>query len=130
MHWAATYASFVYLNLMVQSVVSDVSRICGGEYSNDLLNIFDHALDEHIHRYRIDEIQQVCGKCLKCPYFESCGGGYLPHRFDGVSFANPSLYCDALYALSERMMQVLLKDLPPKFLAGNVNTKAVEIVEV
>jgi uncharacterized protein len=92
--------------------VSDVTRICGGEYANDALNVFDHSLDMHIGRYRIMEIQEPCATCRRCPHLASCGGGYLPHRFDGLTFDNPSLYCDALYALSARMMQVLRDDLP------------------
>jgi uncharacterized protein len=98
--------------------VSDVTRICGGEYANDVLNIFDHALDEHVRRYRIDEVQQVCATCRACPHLASCGGGYLPHRFNGIHFANPSIYCEALYALSERMTQLLREQLPAQLLAG------------
>jgi uncharacterized protein len=100
--------------------VNDVARICGGEYSRDVLNIFDHTIDEHVSRYRIREIQRVCAQCQSCPYLASCGGGYLPHRFDGASFDNPSLYCDALYGLSERMMQALRDDLPPQFWTNGV----------
>jgi uncharacterized protein len=92
--------------------VSDVTRICGGEYSQDALNVFDNPLDAHISRYRIMEIQEPCATCQQCPHLASCGGGYLPHRFDGLTFDNPSLYCDALFALSARMMQVLRADLP------------------
>lgn len=92
--------------------VNDVARICGGDYSTDVLNIFDHSLDEHVRRYRIGEIQKVCDQCERCPFLASCGGGYLPHRFDGSGFDNPSLYCDALYALSARMMRALREDLP------------------
>jgi uncharacterized protein len=97
--------------------VSDVTRICGGEYAKDILNIFDHSLDEHVRRYRIDEVQQVCQTCRKCPHLVSCGGGYLPHRFNGVHFANPSIYCGALYALSARMTQAIVADLPPRLRA-------------
>jgi uncharacterized protein len=85
-----------------------------------VLNIFDNALDEHVARYRIQEVQEACAQCQACPYLASCGGGYLPHRFDGVGFDSPSLYCDALYALSERMMQALREDLPPAFWANGV----------
>jgi uncharacterized protein len=92
--------------------VNDVARLCGGEYSQDVLNIFDHPLDLHAGRYRLEEVQRVCATCEACPYLAACGGGYLPHRFDGVGFDNPSLYCGALYALSERMMQALHDDLP------------------
>jgi uncharacterized protein len=92
--------------------VNDVARICGGEFSHDVLNIFDHPLDAHIARYRVGETQRPCAECRSCTNFVSCGGGYLPHRFDGRGFDNPSLYCDALYALSERMTRALEADLP------------------
>jgi uncharacterized protein len=98
--------------------VSDVARICGGNYSRDLLNIFDHSLDEHIAGYRIDTVQRVCRQCQECAYLAGCGGGYLPHRFDGLTFDNPSLYCRALYALAERMMEVLRHELPPQVWCG------------
>jgi uncharacterized protein len=55
----------------------------------------------------------------------SCGGGYLPHRFNGIHFKNPSIYCDALYALSDRMLQVLRADLPPK-LAAQIDAPLLE----
>lgn len=93
--------------------VNDVARICGGDFSKDVLDIFTSPLDAHVDSYRIAEVQGVCAQCSECPYLHSCGGGYLPHRFDGVGFANPSLYCDALYALSERMERALREDLPP-----------------
>lgn len=94
--------------------VNDVARICGGDFSHDILNIFDHGIDEHVSRYQIAEIQRLCAKCLECPYVAGCGGGYLPHRFDGVGFQNPSLYCDALYQLAARMTEALRQDLPPQ----------------
>jgi len=94
--------------------ISDVLRICLGEYASDSLSIFDQPLDAHVEHYRVDEIQRPSPVCLECPHFSSCGGGYLPHRFDGTSFSNPSLYCGALYALSARMYQALRDDLPAK----------------
>jgi uncharacterized protein len=93
--------------------VLDTLRICGGIYSTDRLSVFTHALDVHADYYRVAEIQRPCEQCAKCPYFRACGGGYLPHRFDGFSFDNPSLYCTALYALADRMTEVLRKELPP-----------------
>lgn len=97
--------------------VNDVARLCGGEYAHDVINLFDHPLDEHVRRYRIETLQQVCAQCRACPYLASCGGGYLPHRFNGIHFDNTSLYCDALYALSERMLRALRNDLPPQLRA-------------
>jgi uncharacterized protein len=94
--------------------VNDVARICGGNFSHDVLNIFDHRLEEHVDRYLIEKVQRPCQQCLSCPHFASCGGGYLPHRFDGRGFDNPSLYCDALYALSDEMIGLLRAHLPAK----------------
>lgn len=90
----------------------DVLRMCGGLFSRDVINIFDDPLDAHAGAYDIDRIQTPCDTCRACPFFSSCGGGYLPHRFDGVGFDNRSLYCGAMYALSERMWEVLEADLP------------------
>ena len=93
--------------------VNDVARICGGDYSVDLLNVFEHPIDAHGARYKIREVQELCDQCKTCPALKACGGGYLPHRFDGKSFENPSLYCDVLYSLAERMTEVMILDLPP-----------------
>jgi uncharacterized protein len=109
--------------------VSDVARICGGHYSRDLINIFDHPLDAHIAQYRIMEIQQVCRTCRECPFLASCGGGYLPHRYDGGGFNNPSIYCDALYALSARMAQALRDDLPAHLWKPADKPKATEVAQ-
>jgi uncharacterized protein len=97
--------------------VNDVNRICGGEFSHDVINIFDHPLDAHVGRYRIAEIQQLSEQCQSCPHLSSCGGGYLPHRFDGDSFDHPSIYCEALFAVSQRIVEVLQADLPNRIWA-------------
>lgn len=92
--------------------LSDVARMCGGAFSKDRLNIFTHPLGSHSMHYDLDAIQAPCNTCKECKHFASCGGGYLPHRYDGTSFNNPSLYCDVLFALSEHMQSVLDKELP------------------
>jgi len=92
--------------------ISDVVRFCQGEYAVDRLNIFRDALEARTDAYNIAELQRPCAQCEVCPHLKSCGGGYLPHRFDGTSFANPSLYCDALFALGERMVTAIREDIP------------------
>jgi len=93
--------------------VADTLRICGGPFATDSLNIFEHPLDLHAQHYGLDAAQRLSDSCLSCPYLHACGGGYLPHRYDGVSFQNPSIYCQALYGLAEHIHQQLLRDLPP-----------------
>ncbi|WP_437730004.1 radical SAM protein [Sorangium sp. So ce1335] len=96
--------------------VSDVLRFCQGEFSVDRLNVATDPLDARTDAYRIDEIQRPSAKCEACPHLQSCGGGYLPHRYDGRSFANPSIYCEALYAVAERMAAALRADVPPSLI--------------
>jgi uncharacterized protein len=92
--------------------VSDVMRFCQGQYSVDELNVFNNSFDERTDTYGIEELQQPGAECQACPHLKSCGGGYLPHRYDGRSFANPSIYCEALYALGERMAAAIRADVP------------------
>ena len=109
--------------------ISDVVRICGRDYAYDRLNIFEHGLDVHAAYHSLDRIQRACDQCQACPAFKACGGGYLPHRHDGVSFDNPSIYCEALYGLSRRMLEELQAGLPAsairyaRFTAPNIPSK-------
>jgi hypothetical protein len=42
----------------------------------------------------------------------SCGGGYLPHRFSKANgYANPSVYCDDLYATFEHIESTLAQQV-------------------
>ena len=92
--------------------LSDLVRICGGQFSWDGLNLFDHRLDAVSSYYDLQQLQEPCQKCVECRYFNGCRGGLLPHRFDGQSFANPSLYCAALYALADAAFEKLRAELP------------------
>lgn len=75
----------------------DVLRICKSNITKDQLNLDNSELGRHSDFYNLKEIQEPCQKCKDCKYLKSCGGGYLPHRFDGKTFENPSIYCDILY---------------------------------
>ncbi len=81
--------------------LSDLLRICGGRYAEDELNVFDDRLDAIGPTHGLDRLRQPCATCQNCVYFDACGGGLLSHRFDGVSFDNPSVYCSVLYALAD-----------------------------
>lgn len=86
---------------------NDVTRICGGIFSTDKINIYHDELDFHAKYFDLDELQELSDTCKACKFVKSCGGGYLPHRFDGSSFKNPSIYCEALYALSEHIFNTI-----------------------
>jgi len=95
--------------------VNDVTRICGGDFSNDKLNIKTNPLEDKNIYFQISKLQDLSDTCKECKYLSSCGGGYLPHRFDGNSFKNPSMYCDALYSLSEHIYNNMKNVIPIRY---------------
>lgn len=40
-------------------------------------------------------------QCRACEQLDACGGGSVPHRFDGEGFEQPSVYCHELWTLLE-----------------------------
>ncbi|MFP2994826.1 radical SAM protein [Spongiivirga sp. MCCC 1A20706] len=99
----------------------DVMRINGGIYNRDFMNISKYPLGVHVDFFNIKKIQKPCAKCLNCKHFTSCGGGYLPHRYDGIDFNNPSYYCNTLYSFFEHVEKRLL-EMVPKKMWSKINT--------
>lgn len=68
------------------------------------LNVVEHSVEEVLDhpkvQFRQDGINALCDTCRGCRFVETCGGGYLPHRFSHErGFGNPSVYCADLYKL-------------------------------
>lgn len=95
--------------------INDFGRMNGGILVEDRMSIYSHRLDEHVAVYELEGLQALSTSCRSCRYLAACGGGYLPHRFDGASYANPSIYCELLFRLAERMEQYLASQLPLHF---------------
>lgn len=91
--------------------INDVSRMCGGIFSKDIIDVFNHDLDYHSIAYNLDEIQKRSDVCENCDFLIGCGGGYLPHRFDGESFQNPTIYCRTQYQLNNHIYHFLINSL-------------------
>ena len=96
--------------------ISDVIRLCGGCLALDSVDVFDIAFDQHVDQLGVEAVQAPSAVCLSCDQYRACGGGYVPHRYDGETFQNPSLYCESLFALSERVEATLLRELPRSLL--------------
>ncbi|AME28271.1 hypothetical protein [Burkholderia sp. PAMC 26561] len=96
--------------------ISDVIRFCGGTVAKDGITVYDTPFSEHASSLGVDLVQDPAPACKRCSEFAACGGGYVPHRFDGVNFQNPSLYCQTLFALSRRAKQTLMDALPPSMI--------------
>jgi uncharacterized protein len=95
--------------------LSDTLRICGGPFALDSLDVFRNGLAEAAEHYGLTALQRPSAPCRECRFLDCCGGGYLPHRFDGAGFDNPSLYCDALYGLADTIYRHLRADVPAGF---------------
>lgn len=101
----------------------DSLKICGESFTKTGKNInqtsFKEAtesplIDLYIHSKSID---RQCSQCKKCPIFEICGGGFIPHRYNNKNgFNNPSIYCADLIKLFTYMQNRLLDQL-------NINNK-------
>jgi uncharacterized protein len=89
----------------------DVLRICGTD-------VPDHGW--HLERTTLAEARdqalavmpELPTACRGCRAVSACGGSYLPHRWDGASFDNPSVYCGALLTLYDKMVCELVAQLP------------------
>ncbi|XRQ04236.1 FxsB family cyclophane-forming radical SAM/SPASM peptide maturase [Actinomadura welshii] len=69
------------------------------------MDVFRHSID-HVGRHagfraRQGGLAALCETCRQCPVVSTCGGGLFAHRYkgDGTGFANPSVFCEDLYAL-------------------------------
>lgn len=92
--------------------LSDTVRMCGGAYAQDLFHVSTSDLAAPGRYFDVESLQRPSATCQECPAFHMCGGGYLPHRFDGEGFDNPSLYCEALFGLAEHVYSRLRGDIP------------------
>lgn len=82
------------------------------EHSSDLgFNLENNAIIEaessekiQFHRHLLTK-EGLSAKCQECKFVNVCGGGFIAHRFDGLSYKNPSVYCNELYSLFDHIFQ-------------------------
>ena len=68
------------------------------------MNVEDSCIEEVINHPKINfrqiGVEALSNTCKECELVETCGGGYLPHRYSIENqFDNPSVYCNDLTAL-------------------------------
>jgi uncharacterized protein len=89
----------------------DSLKSCGESFTKSGLFIDNVSIDE-IHnisliKLGIDKGSRLSMECSGCRHKNSCGGGYLPHRFYKNTFENPSVYCSDLAYLCD----IIVSDL-------------------
>jgi uncharacterized protein len=83
----------------------DVLGVCAHGLAHTGLNVHtndfaDIAELSPLHRTTIFDGVPLCATCEACVERDTCGGGYLPHRWSRArGFDNPSVWCADLLAL-------------------------------
>lgn len=96
---------FVFVETDGEIQPLDVLRVCGNAFNatglNVLVNDFkDLALQNSVLASAVFGTIPVGSPCGGCEERETCGGGYLPHRYSRRSgFNNESVWCADLLAL-------------------------------
>ncbi|MEO8191247.1 MAG: radical SAM protein [Acidobacteriota bacterium] len=91
----------------------DVLRVCGDGMAAAGLSVlcddFERiAAASELHGRAIFEGISVPSDCTGCPERDTCGGGYLPHRFSKErGFDNPSIWCADILQLFGKMRELL-----------------------
>ena len=69
-----------------------------------LSNTIDDVLKHPKINFRQIGIKALSQTCKDCNLVETCGGGYLPHRYSqNNEFDNPSVYCEDLKVLIDHI---------------------------
>ena len=91
----------------------DVLKICGQGLAETALHVRDHefvdiAARNPLHQQVMFEGLPRPGACDRCPERESCGGGYLPHRFGTTGgFDHATIWCADMLKLFGRLRTLL-----------------------
>jgi uncharacterized protein len=89
----------------------DVLHMCGEEFTRTGGGLATRSLAEEFALQRGTSVPP-CAACRDCALFDICGGGYLPHRFDGQGFDNPSVHCASLFATIAMVGRFLRRHTP------------------
>jgi uncharacterized protein len=90
----------------------DVLRVCGEGVVETGLNVRDSSFIDvkrlsEIHRRTVFEGVELPAGCAACAEADTCGGGYLPHRYSAARhFDNPSVWCRDLLMLFARVREL------------------------
>lgn len=96
----------------------DVLKIAyQGATNLNLGGVKTHSIEQAINSSQIQRHRSLLMKnglseiCQHCDIVDICGGGAVPHRYSDKGFANPSIYCEELYALISHAKEKLSSQL-------------------
>lgn len=106
----------------------DALRICGDNFTKTEVDVENNSIKDALST-RLANVyyfshKNLSQRCLACPIRETCGGGYLPHRYSSRNgFNNPSVYCKDLLKLITHIQNVIIDDLPKLNIEGLILNK-------
>jgi uncharacterized protein len=89
----------------------DVLHTCGEEFTSIGGSLVSRSFADQFAAQAAAAIPPAA-TCRACPVFDLCGGGYLPHRFDGIGFDNPSMHCESIKATIVEVERFLRAHVP------------------
>jgi uncharacterized protein len=96
--------------------VADSIRACYEGITRNDINIHTHEIDsvlaDPLFEIYINSHQMVNERCLNCPIYEICGGGFLLNRYSNENgFDNPTIYCHDMIKLVSYIQNDLINSL-------------------
>jgi uncharacterized protein len=91
----------------------DVLKICDDGFAATTHNVLTtgfeaFAAGEDLHAETIFRGRRLPTGCSGCPEAQTCGGGYVPHRYlHGAGLDHPSVWCRDLLGLFARLRRLL-----------------------
>lgn len=107
--------------------VADSIRACYEGITRNDFNVHTHRIadifDNRLFEVYYHSHTMVAEKCLNCPVYDFCGGGFLGNRYAYENgFDNPTIYCKDIIRLVTYMQNDFIKELPEE----TVNKLALE----
>jgi uncharacterized protein len=94
----------------------DVLKICEDGFAGTAHNVLNEGFEavaagDGLHAETIFRGRPLPTACAACPEAETCGGGYVPHRYlRGAGLDRPSVWCRDLLGLFGQLRRLLQVD--------------------
>ena len=99
-------------DLDVLKVVGDGSTRLAGRVTDTSIMTLAASPELRAHRELLRR-EGLSERCRTCDVADVCGGGSVPHRFDGQGFRNPTVYCHEMKSLVAHVRRRLSEELQP-----------------
>ena len=110
----AQSVDFVVIDTNGDIEAVDTLKMVGREATSLNLNVKTNSINEALNHpavySRMSGFHSLCKVCRECEYLGNCGGGYVAHRYSAENgFINPSVYCEDLRYLFDKMQSHIFK---------------------